>query len=107
MRRDLARLDLHLDLQRAAGIEPGAASAREPVAQERRRLAERAVAPDELAAVAGVRASGLGGVPEGDPVRELRVVGVAREDRAGRRRRCSVTTNRRSPARGGPRHHST
>ena len=44
-----AGLDLEHDLQRAARVEPGAGAPGEPLAEERRRRAQRAVASDELA----------------------------------------------------------
>ena len=51
----LAGLDLEDDLQGPAWVKPGARAPGEPLAEERSRRAQRAVASDELSAIAGVR----------------------------------------------------
>ena len=44
----LARLQVHRDLQRTTGIESSAGTAAETIAEQPRRGAERAVASDEI-----------------------------------------------------------
>src|SRR5690242_17718386 len=85
--RDAARLagtDLLDDVQRRARIQARAEPSRESVAEERRRRARRAVTSDEFGAVGSVRSRCLRRAPERHGTTELRVVAVAREDRAGR-----------------------
>ena len=74
----------HGDVQRRAGIEPRPEAARQRLTPKSRRLRERAVAAEERRAVAGRRAQRLARVGEGDAPRELLVVGVPGQDRAGR-----------------------
>ena len=81
----LARLEADADLERRAGIEPGAEAAGERLVPERRRPGQRAVAAEEGGAIAGGRAEAVAGVGEGHPPRELVVPGVGGEDGAGGR----------------------
>jgi hypothetical protein len=85
---DLALLavgELEGDLHRPAGIERGAHPAREASARHRRRLAQGAVAAEELGAIAAHGAAAVVRVEECDASGELRVVGVARQQRAALR----------------------
>ena len=84
-RRDSPGSSLERDLQRRARIEAGAGAA----GRARSRTARPALASVRLRPTNSARSqvnerARLGGVPEGDAVAELRVVGVAREERAGR-----------------------
>ena len=79
-----AGLDLERELQGSARVEPGAGAPGEPLAEERGRRAQRAIASDELAAVPGVRSRCLRGAPERHASAEVGVVGVARQHDAGR-----------------------
>ncbi len=83
--RDLALLavgELDRGLHREAGIERGADLTGQGASTQRRRLGQAAVAAEERGAIAGDRALPLAAVEEGDPCRELRVVGVAGQQRA-------------------------
>ncbi len=71
-------------VQRRAGVEARAEAAGERLAGEGRRLRERPVAAQERRPVAGCRADGLARVGEGHVPGVLGVVGIARQDRAGR-----------------------
>ena len=73
------------DLHRQARIEARADAAREPRARQARGLRPGSVAARGTRAVAGDRALALAAVEERDPRRELAVVRVAREQRAGLR----------------------
>ena len=71
-------------LQRGARIEPGAdASGQRAPSLERGGMVERAVAAEELGAVAVQAVWRPAEVGEGDALAELGVPGVAREQRAG------------------------
>ncbi len=69
----------------AHGIEARADAAGKPNAAQGRGVRRRAVAAEELGAVAGHRADRLAAVDEDDPVGELGVVRVAGEQRAADR----------------------
>ncbi len=90
------------DVQRRAGIEPRAEAAGELPAAQGRRPRERAVAAEERRAVARGRAQRLAGVREGHAPRELLVVGVPGQDRAGRGVELGHDVRCPGPARGGP-----
>ena len=86
---------------RAPRVETRTSASRELIAEERGRRANGAVAPDELASITRVRSWWRRRSPERDAVAEFRVVGVARITTPVASS-ISVTTKRRSPARGGP-----
>ena len=78
-----ARRQLHLHVQRRARIEPGAEPCgQRPVTSIAGGHRERAVAPDEGAAVAGRGSQRIADAGECDPARELRIPGIRGEDRA-------------------------
>ena len=76
----VGQVERHQD--RAAGIHRRADLAGKPHARQRRRVGQPTVAPEELGAIAGQRARHVVDVEERDAPVELRVVGVAREQRA-------------------------
>ena len=85
---DLPRLpvlELERDLDRGAGIHQRAHATRQMHALERRGPRQVAVAADELEAIPGQRALGLVHVEERDPLAELGVEGIAREQGAAAR----------------------
>ena len=73
------------DLNGGARVESRADAAGEPHAAQGRGVGQRAVAAEELGAVAGDGADRFAAVDEGDPVAELGAVRVAREERAAGR----------------------
>ena len=73
------------DLHGGARIESRADAAGQPHAPHGRGIRRRAVAAEELGAVAGHGSVRLAAVDEDDPVGEFRAVGVAGEKRAADR----------------------
>ena len=91
------------DLHGGARIESRADAAGESHAAQRRGVRRRAVAAEELGAVAGDRSVRFAAVDKDDAVGELGAVGVAREKRAAdrvqlRSPRASATCPRSSPS---------
>ncbi len=76
----LSRSQADLDLQRGAGIESGPELARQGVVVQGGWPRQRAVASQKGEAVSRRRTRRLAGVGEGDPARELLVVGVRGQD---------------------------
>ncbi len=70
------------NLDRGAGIQSGPHLAGKPRPSHGRRTPKRAVTPEELRPVAAYGPSRIVHVEKGNPVGELRVVGVPREERA-------------------------
>jgi hypothetical protein len=81
-------------LQRSAGIETGPGTTGESIAEQRRGLSRRPIPSDEFGPVARKRAGLAGCAEERNPIAELRVVGVGREQRAG----VGVHTRRHEPS---------
>ena len=74
--------EIQMDLERRAGIPSGLHVACETPALQRRRPSQRALAPDELRAI-GCDAVGVAARrQERNAIRELRLPGISREDRA-------------------------
>ena len=71
------------DVQRGARIEPGAETLRQRLTAKRRGLRQRAVAAEELSAIAGRRGERLADMREGDALGEVAVEHVAGQQRAG------------------------
>ena len=78
----LAVVEIERDLDGGARIERRAHLARKALSRHGGGIAQRAVAPQEFGAVAAHAADRIVDVEERDAVGELRVVGVARQERA-------------------------
>src|SRR5438105_371662 len=74
----LAARQVDTDLYRSTRVEPCTDLAGKTRAQQRGRIAQRAVATDKFLAITGKRARHLVDVEKGNPVGEFGVVGIAR-----------------------------
>src|SRR5208282_951788 len=73
---------LERNLDRGTGVQSTARSPGKPGSAHGSRIPKRAVAAQKLCAITGHGAASIVYVEKGNPVGELRVVGVAREQRA-------------------------